>query len=474
MTTAIHWFRNDLRLTDNPALSAAVQHERIIPLFILDPAQELGGASRWWLHESLQALDKDLQALGSKLILRQGHSLEILTTLIQQQEVTHLYWNRRYEPLQRQLAEQVKSRFREQGLVCTSFNGSLLYEPHQIHKKDGTFYKVFTPFWRHYQSISGNQFGEPLPAFNALPPLPAKCASDSLASFALLPKIPWHQSLAQHWQAGEAEALQRLKRFQQQVVQDYKEGRNFPGVAGTSRLSPYLALGQISPRQIAAAFNPLGEISWEVSEPYVRQLCWRDFAYHLLFHFPDSPQEPLDQRFRHFPWQEQPELLHRWQRGQTGIPIIDAGMRELWQSGWMHNRVRMLVASLLTKNARIPWQQGADWFMDTLVDADLANNSMGWQWVAGCGVDAAPYFRIFNPVLQSEKFDPDGDYVRRWVPELAALPNAWIHKPWLAPAEVLHAAGITLDADYPAPMLDLFATKEAALQGYAAVKSAAH
>jgi deoxyribodipyrimidine photo-lyase len=307
----------------------------------------------------------------------------------------------------------------------------------------------------------------------ALPPLPEGLHSIPLDALGLLPRIPWDGGLAAAWDPGEPAALARLQTFVDQAVAGYVQDRDLPGVGGTSRLSPHLHLGEVSPRQVlhAVADRVPGGLGG-VAEPFVREIGWREFAHHLLYHFPRTPEEPLDSRFSAFPWRTDgtEALLAAWQRGQTGIPLVDAGMRELWHTGWMHNRVRMVVASLLTKHLRLPWQAGARWFWDTLVDADLAANTLGWQWSAGCGADAAPYFRVFNPVRQGERFDPRGDYVRRWCPELAALPDRWIHQPWAAPESILRAAGVSLGQNYSAPVVDLAESRREALAAWDRVK----
>ncbi|MDX1698595.1 MAG: deoxyribodipyrimidine photo-lyase, partial [Thiohalobacterales bacterium] len=345
----------------------------------------------------------------------------------------------------------------------------------QLLKKDETPYRVFTPFWKALQKTgparAASAAPERLPAAPDIPPFD-EAAIDALG---LLPKIPWDSAFPDHWQPGEDGAWQSLEAFCAEGLVDYREDRDRPAVAGTSRLSPHLHFGEISPvrlwdhmQQWAAGESASGALA--ASEAWLRELAWREFSHHLLYHFPHTTLEPLDERFRDFPWRDDDEDLNRWQRGQTGIPIVDAGMRELWATGYMHNRVRMIVASLLTKNLRIAWQEGARWFWDTLVDADLGNNTMGWQWTAGSGADAAPYFRIFNPVLQGEKFDPDGSYVRRWVPELEGLDRKWIHQPWSADPALLMDAGIRLGVDYPEPVVDLQASRREALAAWEKIK----
>jgi Deoxyribodipyrimidine photolyase len=467
MTTALLWFRRDLRLADNPALRTALaQCERVIPLYIDTPeASDDGAAARWWLHHSLAALDESLQQKGSRLLRRRGDALEVLRAVARESGATAVYWNRLYEPAAIARDRTIKEALHADGLLAASHNALLLNEPWQLLKADGTPYRVFTPYWNAAQKRGFDLALHAAPA--ALPPLPTALHSEPLAALQLLPRIRWDSGLAATWRPGEAEATARLAAFIEHAVADYAEARDRPGQAGTARLSPHLHFGEVSPQRLMALVQQhlttrrdAGLI--QNAESWLRQLVWREFSHQLLYHFPHTVNEPLDARFARFPWRsDYMEDLSAWQHGDTGIPIVDAGMRELWHTGWMHNRVRMITASFLTKNLLIPWQEGARWFMDTLVDADLANNTLGWQWVAGCGADAAPYFRIFNPVSQGEKFDPHGDYVRQWVPELAGLPDRYIHQPWAAPIA---------PAGYPAPRVDLKASRERALAAYAAIR----
>ncbi len=472
MTNAIVWFRRDLRIADNPALLAAIRDcDHLIPLFIHAPDEEApwspGGASRWWLHRSLEALDRQLRALGTQLIIRSGGSREILERLVAEHGVTRLYWNRLYDPATIERDKAIKRWASDADLETGSFNAALLNEPWELKTGKGGPYRVFTPYWKACQQ---RPVAEPSPSPKQLPPLPDGLSGEAVDDLGLRPDIPWDTGLLETWQPGERGAERQLARFVEVAVDHYKKERDLPDREGTSRLSPHLHFGEIGPRQALRTIRNCGDSADH--EAYVRELYWREFSHHLLYHFPDTPVQALDPRFRAFPWTQDPEKnLHRWQRGGTGIPIVDAGMRELWHTGWMHNRVRMIVASLLTKNLLIPWQQGAAWFWDTLVDADLANNTLGWQWTAGCGADAAPYFRIFNPVLQGERFDSKGKYVRRWVPELAGLPDKWLHKPWEAPAEILAAAGIRLGEDYPEPIVDLKSSRKQALSVWDEVKA---
>ena len=383
-----------------------------------------------------------------------------------------MYWNRLYEPALIDREERIKRALRQRGLHVESHNGALLIEPWQVQTGQGDPYKVFTPFWKNASARLGEAV--PLPAPERLPKLPGGLTSDSLTDWALLPRVAWDDGLRAHWQPGEAGAQTRLQQFLDDTIGNYREQRDFPAEIGTSKLSPHLHFGEISPRQIRAAIDAArgSSAAWQENAAfYLRELGWREFSHHLLYHFPDTAQAPLNPRFLDFPWREDADDLHAWQQGRTGIPIVDAGMRELWHTGWMHNRVRMVVASFLTKNLRLHWLHGARWFWDTLVDADLANNTQGWQWTAGSGADAAPYFRIFNPVSQGERFDPDGAYVGGWIPELRALPVKWRQQPWAAPAATLDAAGVTRDSLYRRPMVDLKQSREQALSAYATIKA---
>jgi deoxyribodipyrimidine photo-lyase len=476
---ALVWLRNDLRLGDNPALAAALRAgARPIPVYVHAPEEDApwqpGGASRAWLHRSLEALAGELAARGSRLVVRQGQSLDVLRRLVHESGATAAYWNRRYEPAAAARDRRVELALCADGLEVHTFNGALLNEPWDVVRAGGLPYRVFTPYWKACQRSLADV--APLPAPEVLPPVAPDLAGLPVAALGLRPAIGWDSGFWDDWMPGEPGACGALSGFLDRAIAGYDADRNRPDVAGTSRLSPHLHFGEISPRQVLAAVRRHADSHAEPglvrnAEAYVRELGWREFGYHLLHHYPHTSDEPLDARFKAFPWAEDyAGALAAWQRGRTGIPIVDAGMRELWRTGWMHNRVRMIAASLLTKNLLVPWQAGARWFWDTLVDADLANNTLGWQWTAGCGADAAPYFRIFNPVLQGQRFDPDGTYVRRWLPELARLPADHIHAPWRAPGRALAAAGVALGRDYPLPIVDLQASRAQALARFAAVK----
>ncbi|TVP86436.1 MAG: deoxyribodipyrimidine photo-lyase [Thioalkalivibrio sp.] len=466
MGATLVWMRRDLRLSDQPALVAAAERGGpVIPVFIHAPEEEApwepGAASNWWLHHSLARLGAALENRGSRLILRRGASLETLHALARETGADAVFWNRLYEPALIRRDTAIKKALRSEGLTATSFNAALLHEPWQIATGAGSPYKVFSPFWKTCRA----QGIDSAPAIT--PERPAPPArwphSEPLESFDLLPQIRWERGLAETWTPGEDGARARLDGFLETTVRGYGETRERPDQDGTSRLSPHLHFGEISPRQIVRALQE-ARLSLDAggAEHFVRELGWREFGHHLLYHFPHTTEAPLNPRFEKFPWRESADDLHAWQRGRTGIPIVDAAMRELWQTGWMHNRSRMIVASLLTKNLRMHWLHGARWFWDTLVDADLASNTLGWQWAGGSGADAAPYFRIFNPVRQGQRFDPDGTYVRQYVPELAKLPADAIHSPW-------EKRPGTAPADYPTPIVDLKQSREAALEAFKAL-----
>ena len=470
-STALLWCRRDLRLADNAALMwALAQHRTVIPVYIhlagADHHDVPGAASRWWLHHSLTALDEELRQLGSRLQIIEGPALERLPALARRVQARTVTWNRLYEPALAERDAAVEAALVGQGITVSHHPGALLAEPTALHTATGDPYRVYTPYWKSHRRAIAQP--APLEAPTALPPPPDLAEAIPVDRLGLLPSIPWHGGLADHWSPGERGAHEALAAFDGRTIGHYEDDRDRPDRAGTSRLSPHLHFGEITPGQVALAVQ---SAAGDDAEPFLRQLVWRDFAHHLLHHFPHTVTEPFNPRFAAFPWRRDPAAdLTRWQQGRTGIPLVDAGMRELWHTGWMHNRVRMVVASLLTKNLLIHWRAGEAWFRDTLVDADVANNVMGWQWTAGSGADAAPYFRIFNPVRQGQRFDPEGNYVRRWVPEIAALPKQHIHAPWEAPAGVLDEAGIALGRDYPEPMVDLKATRERALEAYGKVK----
>jgi len=479
----IVWFRDDFRLSDHPALHAASKcGAPVICLYVLDEtsdalrapnARSLGGAARWWLARSLRALQESLSAAGSALVLRKGPAAKIIAELARETHAGAVFWNEIMQAPHQTVAGQVASALKENGVTSQSFPGDLLAAPVDIRSKEGRGLRVFTPFWRRVQASGGPP--KPLAAPDALCPGP-NLASDSLEGWRLEPVDPdWAGGLRARWQPGETSAQAKLNAFLESGVAGYSIQRDRPDRKGTSGLSPHLRFGEISPRQVwhaarfAAAERPArsGDI-----DKFLSELGWREFCRHLLFEVPYIAERNLQPSFDSFPWRQDNRALRAWQRGQTGYPVVDAGMRELWHTGVMHNRVRMVAASFLVKHLLIDWREGEKWFWDTLVDADPGSNPANWQWVAGSGADAAPYFRVFNPILQGEKFDPDGAYVRRWVPELAQLPTSLIHRPWSATPLELKTAGVELGKTYPEPIVDHKKARERALAAYAKVRAA--
>lgn len=468
---ALVLFRNDLRLSDNAALNAAAQTGRpVIPVFVFDEispgVRPIGGARRWWLHHSLTALQNDLLKAGSPLVLRRGAMGDAVLALAHQTGAAAVFWNRRYQEAEREADAAMKIRLKADGIAAASHAGFLLHEPWEPKTAAGQPFRVFTPFYRALQALPAP--GQPLPPTGQLRAPAIAPQSDILDSWRLLPVSPdWAQGLRAAWQPGEAAAQNLLAAFQKGPVEHYPSMRDFPGADGTSRLSPHLAHGEISPRQI---FHALAANPSEAAAKFLRQIGWREFSWHLLFHNPGLETRNFNPAFDNFTWMADPKGLNAWQKGKTGYPLVDAGMRQLWVTGWMHNRVRMAAASFLTKHLLIDWRLGEDWFWDTLVDADAANNAAGWQWVAGSGADAAPYYRIFNPSLQGERFDPQGEFVRRFVPELAALPDAAIQQPEKASPANLEAAGVTLGGKYSMPIIEHGFARGRALGAYAGLK----
>ena len=469
----IFWFRQDLRTHDLPGLAAALATgQPVIPCYILDDTTAgdwiAGSASRWWLHHSLRSLSEELAELGGTLILRRGEPLMVLSQLLQETGADSIHCTRQYEPWATGLETSLFTAFSNSGITFKRYPGSLLFEPGQVMNQSGLPFKVFTPFWRRCRN-------EPEPAPPQACPEAGQwyaqvISSEPLQDWQLCPSQPdWASHWPALWQPGTAPARLKLKAFLSEGIHDYSEGRDHPARNSTTRLSPHLHFGELSPRELWHEARQLAARQPSLRDQIdklLSELGWREFSHHLMYHFPTLPEQPFKQQFSAFPWLGNATALQAWQRGQTGYPIVDAGMRELWQTGFMHNRVRMIVASFLTKHLLIHWRAGARWFWDTLLDADLANNSCGWQWVAGSGADASPYFRIFNPVLQGQKFDKEGAYIRRWVPELAQLPNRYLNCPWDAPQEVLETSGIALGQHYPWPIVDHKDAREAALAAW--------
>ncbi|WP_152658720.1 cryptochrome/photolyase family protein [Devosia chinhatensis] len=460
MSKALVWLRNDLRLSDNPALVEGCKLDETIAIYIHATDKGLrpeGGAARWWLNRSLNSVAADLAKIGVKLKVECGLSLDVLKRVAGETGADSVHWNRRYGPDARELDKTIKASLREDGLDVSSHEGNVLAEPWTVETGQGKPYSVFTPFWK---TLKAKDIARPLPA-----PRGKSIKSDAVDTDYVEPA--WAEKLQHYWHHGEKAALSALDDFLEDKVEDYPEGRNVPAKDVTSRLSPHLRFGEISAREIwhrALAYAHAKPSKAGAIDKFLSELAWRDFSYHQLYHRDDISKVSMQPKYEGLEWRNAPKQLTAWSKGATGFPIIDAGMRELWETGYMHNRVRMLVASLLTKNMLIDWRRGEDWFWDCLVDADEANNPASWQWVAGSGLDAAPYFRIFNPVTQGERFDGAGDYVRRWVPELGKMPDKWVHKPFEAPEEVLKSAGVVLGRTYPNPVVDLKSTRARALE----------
>lgn len=476
--TVIMWFRRDLRIADNPAFITACSSDadHLIPLFI-DTDNELGreatgAAGRVWLHESLAALSQALEELGTRLVLRRGPAQSVLASLIEETGAEAVYWNRLYEPAVIERDKSIKSDLNQRGLDAQSYVADVLHEPWTVETGQGNPYKVFTPFWR---AIRQRSHDAPLAVPGTLPSPPEHLESLALSDSGLMPAHDWPHKLLSSWKPGEAGAHERLERFVSEAAANYSSGRNQPATSGTSLLAPHLHFGEIGPRQVMHRIREWQHQTDQAgahdnSETFLSEIGWREFGRHVLFYQPQTPYTSMDERFADFPWVDDAAAFQAWKRGETGVPMVDAGMRELWARGTMHNRLRMTVASFLTKNLRIAWQHGERWFWHTLVDADLASNVLGWQWAAGCGADAVPFFRIFNPARQGERFDPEGHYVQYWVPELADMPAKHVHAPWQAPSSVLASAGVVLGTSYPQPIVDLKSSRAEALAAFETIK----
>ncbi len=482
------WVRRDLRLADNAALTAAIETgKKVIVLFIWSPSEEApwqpGAASNVYLHYSLMAFEDALRQKGATLLIRQGDRREVLLKLARDLGINEIFANKIYEPSWIESDKRITEALGESGIELDLYPGSLLYDPFVIKTGQGNPFQVFTPFWKACllrDSSPASPLAEPeqIPSFQTL-------KGSSVSDLKLLPSIHWDNGIKDSWTPGPEGARQALEDFVMDALSDYSIGRDVPSTLGTSRLSPFLHFGEISPRMIwhavrrhsaasksakKSAAGPNANKTLSSEDIYLKELGWREFAHHILCNFPQSADQALGPDYNNFPWSINDAHLSAWKKGLTGYPLVDAGMRELWQTGWMHNRVRMVVASFLVKHLLQPWQDGARWFWETLVDADLPNNSMGWQWSAGSGADAAPYFRIFNPVLQGEKFDPHGEYVRKWVPEIATLPDAYIHKPWMTPSIILQSSKIEIGKTYPAPIVDHSFARQRALEALSQLK----
>ena len=480
MNTTIVLFRQDLRLHDHPALTAAAQRGAVIPVFVLDDETcgdwAMGGASRWWLKQSLLNLGSSIAQSGGELVLRQGDTLIALKDIQSQSGADAIYFSRQYQPWSAAMEKAINETFSEDGVEVKRYPGTLLHEPGSVLTGSGTGFKVFTPFWRAALKLPVTT---PLPS-PSVDWSNAVSSSEDLNSWVLDPaedtRVPdWAAGWEDIWEPGEDGAHNALEAFLDAPVAHYSEGRDLPARRYTSRLSPHLKFGEISPRQVwaSAQQRKLSAPQWTSAiDKFLAEIGWREFCYQLIDLFDAMPDRPFKDQFAGFPWDNSEEHLKAWQRGMTGYPIVDAGMRELWQTGFMHNRVRMIVASFLTKHLLVHWLEGERWFWDCLLDADIASNACSWQWVAGSGADAAPYFRIFNPIAQGQKFDPEGEYVKRWCPELADMPKKFVHAPWEAPAMTLASAGVELGKTYPEPIVDHKTARQGALDAYEVIKKA--
>lgn len=461
----IVWFRNALRISDQTALYlASQQQEPLILLYINDTQRPIkqGEASQWWVRKSIIALQNSLrEKYQAKLILRQGDPKTIFSELLKKTKARAIYWDRVFEPDLLARDKALESEWHKSGVESFPQNNFLLFSPWEYKNRQNMPWKVFSPFWKTLQTLTLRECYPSPKRLKTYTPIDTLSIDDLYP----LPHIPWYQAFDKYWTPGEAGAKKTLSDFLKNKLSHYEHGRDRPDQDYTSRLSPHLHFGEISPVQIWHAAQ-----QFKQAEKFLSEIAWREFSYHLLHHFPELPNKPFRKEFIHFPWKNDDKILKAWQKGETGYPLVDAGMKELWQTGYMHNRVRMICASFLVKHLLIPWQVGEAWFWNTLLDADLANNSASWQWVAGSGADAAPYFRIFNPILQGEKFDPEGDYIKKWVPALRKMPNKFCHAPWEAPLEVLKNADCELGKDYPYPLIEHDFARKRALEAYKRIK----
>jgi deoxyribodipyrimidine photo-lyase len=460
----IFWFRNDLRISDNPGLSEAAKNGLVLPIYILEDDSIIGSASKFWLYHSLKSLNS---SLNNNLNFYKGDSKQIINNIIKDNDIKAIYWNRIYDQVGIKRDIEIKAFFTAMGIECKSFSASLLWEPWEVLKPDKTPYRIYTYFYKN-GCLKSKDPRTPIPAPANLNLVKDINNKNTLGTLSLLPKNQWYKKLEKYCDIGESAANSKLLDFLKNGIKNYKENRNFPYKKNVSKLSPNLHFGEISPNQIwyAVHMNYLPNSLDPDAEHFLMEIAWREFSYYLLYHFPDLSWKNFQPKFDNFPWGYNENLLNAWKKGQTGYPIVDAGMRELWETGSMHNRVRMIVGSFLVKNLLLHWHHGRDWFWDCLVDADLANNSAGWQWIAGSGADAAPYFRIFNPITQGERFDPDGSYIRKFIPELSKLPIKFLFNPWLASKDILDKAGITLGRTYPNPIIDLEDSRNKALANF--------
>lgn len=466
----VHWFRLDLRLSDNPSIENLSKNvASIMPIYIYDENQNIGQASKCWLEKSLKSLNSKLNKLNSRLYIFRGHPEKIINKILQNKNITHVYWNRLYDEDSISRDKNIKSSLQKKSISCQSFNGYLLTEPWKIQNKSGSFFKVFTPFWKtNYELLKNNQLDlgskKKHNFFNQTIDFSVRAEELKLNS----PKKIWMDKVFSYWKIGEDAAKVKLKNFIKFKLQNYSSGRDRPDTEFTSRLSPHLHFGEISPRRIFSEVRK-SKIDEDNKRKYLSEIGWRDFSYNLLYNYPKMTDKPIQTKFNKFPWLQDKNSLKKWQLGKTGIPIVDAGMKELYETGWMHNRVRMIVGSFLTKNLLIHWKEGERWFFDCLVDADIGSNSAGWQWISGSGADASPYFRIFNPILQGKKFDPKGDYVRKFIPSLTKIPDKFVHSPWEMSSEEQEQYNFSLEKEYSLPVVDLSETRKRALAAFKSI-----
>ena len=469
---SVVWFRYDLRVNDNPALNAACKNSSVLPIYIFDNKNfdkfQVGSASRWWLHHSLIELNK---SLNSSLSIYIGDPIRIIKKIIEKFQIKNIYWNRCYDPNSIRRDKDIKNKLTCDNINIFTFNGSVLWEPWTILKDDKTPYKVFTPYYKK-GCLNAAKPRPPIDFNNNYVLHKDNTNSIDIDGLNLLDKKSWYLKFHKYWTPGEKKARDMLNNFLSTGINDYKEGRNFPSKKNVSKLSPYIHFGEISVNQIwyAIVNNPKLKNDKNVDH-FLSELGWREFSNYLLYHFPKIVDTNLQAKFDTFPWVNDKNYLNCWQKGQTGYPIVDAGMRELWKTGYMHNRVRMIVGSFLVKNLLIDWRKGEEWFWDCLLDADLASNSASWQWVAGSGTDAAPYFRIFNPILQGKKFDPEGKYIKKFVPEIKKIPNKYLFSPWEAPDHILKKADVILGNNYPKPIIDIKLSRDKALEIFKKISS---
>ena len=463
----IHWFRQDLRLFHNPSLEALSKKvDQILPIYIFDPKHRIGSVSKWWLEQSLKNLSSNIEKNNGKLKIFEGNPSDIIQSLILNKNIEYFYWNRMYDSHSILRDKKIKSLLKQEGINCITFNSYLLNEPWEIKNKTGSFFKVFTPYWRHCNEAMRNRISKLKIQKIKFCNYNFKNSKNIQDLNLTDKKLKWTDKINKYWSPGEHNAQLQLQEFINNKADNYSIGRDRPDQNLTSRLSPYLHFGEISPIEIYEKVRASKKINSQNKDKFLAELGWRDFSYNLLYHYPDITKNPIQNKFNKFPWLKDNKNLKKWQKGFTGIPIVDAGMRQLYETGWMHNRLRMIVGSFLTKNLLLHWKLGEEWFFDTLADADIGSNSAGWQWISGCGADASPYFRIFNPILQGQKFDPNGEYVKKYVPELQNVNNKFIHNPWEMSQEKQVACGCIIGKDYPNPIVDLKETRRRALSAF--------